>query len=95
MADVFRERLARRSTIDALFLPTVRAGRTTVRPASPAEALLRLVQGAFALAAHAGSRDMRPLFDLASAAPAFWIDLGGDVSEIPAAVTRTLEDLPG
>lgn len=95
LTDVLPERLARESPIDALFLPTVRAGRTSVRPASPAQALLRLIQGSLALAPHAGSGGVEPLFELAAAVPAFWIDLGADLTEIPAAVAHTLDALPG
>jgi hypothetical protein len=94
LADVHPERLVRESSIDALFLPTVKLGRTSVHPATPAEALLRLVQGALALAPHAGSGGMEPLFELASSVPAFWLDLGADLDEIPTTVAHTLDALP-
>ena len=94
LADVFPKRLARKSPIDALFLPTVRSGPTRVTPASPAEAGLRLVQGALALAPHAGAGRVEALFALAAAVPAFRIDLGENLAEIPAAVARTLDALP-
>ncbi|MGH7567190.1 MAG: hypothetical protein ACREK2_10210 [Gemmatimonadota bacterium] len=94
LADVLPERLARESPIDALFLPTVKSGRTSVRPATPAQALLRLVQGALALAPHAGSGGMEPLFELAASVPAYWLDLGADLDEIPLTVARTLDALP-
>jgi hypothetical protein len=92
--DVLPERLAGESPIDALFLPTVKGGRTAVRPASAAQASLRLVQGALALAPHAGSGSMEPLFELSASAPAFWLDLGSDLDEIPVAIERTLDALP-
>jgi hypothetical protein len=94
LADVLPERLARESPIDALFLPIVRSGPTRVRPATAAQALLRLVQGALALATHAGSGRMETLFRLAESVPAFWLELGEDLAEIPAAVGRTLDALP-
>jgi len=94
LADVHPGRLARESPIDALFLPTVRSGATRVRPATPAQAVLRLVQGALALATHAGSGRMETLFRLAAATPAFWLDLGAELDEIPLVVQRTLDGLP-
>lgn len=94
LADVEPGRLARASPIDALFLPTVRPGPTRIRPATAAEAVLRLVQGALALATHAGPGRMEPLFRLAERTPAFWLDLGPDLDEIPPAVARTLDGLP-
>jgi hypothetical protein len=36
---------------------------------------------------------MEPLFELASSVPAFWLDLGADLHEIPRAVARTLDTL--
>ncbi|MGH7587797.1 MAG: hypothetical protein ACRELU_04305, partial [Gemmatimonadota bacterium] len=95
LADVLPERLARESPIDALFLPSVRSGPARVRPASPAQALLRLVQGTLALATHAGTGGMEPLFELASSVPAFWLDLGADLDEIPVTIAKTLDALPG
>ena len=94
LADVEPGRLARESPIDALFLPTVGPGPVRIRPATGTEAVLRLVQGALALATHAGPGRMDPLFRLAERTPAFWLDLGPDLDGIPAAVARTLDDLP-
>lgn len=94
LAEALPQRLTRASSIDALFLPTVKAGRTAVRPAPPAQASLRLVQGALALAPHAGSGGMELLFELASVTPAFWLDLGTDLDEIPPAIAATLDALP-
>lgn len=93
LAEELPERLARESPIDALFLPAVKTGRTAVRTATPAQASLRLVQGALALAPHAGSGGMDPLFELASSTPAFWLDLGADLDEIPPAIAATLDAL--
>jgi hypothetical protein len=94
LGEAFPERLARESPIDALFLPTVRSGGTAARTATPAEASLRLVQGALALAPHAGAGGMEPLFELASSVPAFWLDLGSDLDEIPTVISAILETLP-
>jgi hypothetical protein len=86
-------RLARESPIDALFLPTVRSGPTRVVPATPGEAGLRLVQGAIALAPHAGAGGMPALLELAASVPAFRLDLGPDLAEIPRAIAAVLEGL--
>jgi hypothetical protein len=88
-------RLDRESPIDALFLPAVRTGPTRVVPATPGEAGLRLVQGAIALAPHAGAGGMAALLELAASVPAFRLDMGQDLAEIPRAIAAVLEGLPG
>jgi hypothetical protein len=87
-------RLARERPIDALFLPTVGSGPTRVEPATPGEAGLRLVQGAIALAPHAGAVGVTELLELAGSVPAFRLELGSDLAEIPRAIAAALEGLP-
>ncbi len=87
-------RLERESPIDGLVLPTVRTGPTRVVSATPGEAGLRLVQGAIALAPHAGAGGMAALLELAASVPAFRLDLGQDIAEIPRAIAAVLEGIP-
>jgi hypothetical protein len=85
-------RLGAAADVAALALPrVVGSGRTEVRRASAAEALLRLAPSAiFELSPRAGRAEVERLADLASGVPAHRLDLGADLSEVPERILEIL-----
>ena len=77
--------------IQAILLPRVQGGRSAVRPASGARALLALAPSSlFQHVGGGGAAGFERLADLAGSVPVWELELGPDLSVIPALVDRVL-----
>lgn len=87
------ERLADSIALGAVIVPQVRGGKTGVRRISQAEALRALAPTTLLQLPGSGNDTFRDLSRLAASLPAWSLDLGDDLDEIPGHVARTLEEL--
>ncbi len=79
--------------VRALLLPRVTAATAgTLRPASVPEALRALAPSSLLAHPGQGQAELDRLERLVRAVPRWWLDLGGDVGEIPALVMGALEE---
>ena len=95
LAELFPGQLPRVAQIRAVALPRVTQGeRTMIRPATAFDALLRLAPSSLIALPHSnsGAEGLDVLSDFVSSVPAFWLDLGRDLTSIPVAVDRILEE---
>ena len=95
LAELFPRQLPRVAQVRAVALPRVTNGeRTMIRPATTFDALLRLAPSSLMALPHAnsGAGGLDVLTDFVSSVPTFWLDLGRDLSSIPIAVERILEE---
>ena len=93
LSDLEAGNFAHAATIRVIGLPRVAHTPTTaVRRASKVEALMRLAPSSLFLLPYAGmSRDgFAKLNDLVNRLPAYWLELGEDLAEIPAVVDEIL-----
>lgn len=94
LSEVRPESLSSAAPIDAIALPIVtNRSATSIRPASQADALLRLapssiLQLPFATAVPGA---LQGISDLVESAPAFWLELGQDLDTIPKRVDEILQ----
>lgn len=81
-------RLARSLPVHALALPrVVDAADSRIRPATGAEALMAMIPSSvFTMAPRAGRRDVQRLFALCADLPAYWLEIGRDLRQIPLRV---------
>jgi hypothetical protein len=92
LADVYSRQTRASATVCAVALLRVaRAGRTGVRPARTAEALLHIAPSSLILPLGPGARGMARMAELLRAVPSYWVDLGTDLSDVAAAVASLLE----
>lgn len=84
-------RLAAALPLAAVVLPRVVEHRDSrIRPASKREALLTIVPSSiFTMSPRGGRADTERLFEVAAQVPAFWLDIGRDLEQIP----RRLDDI--
>jgi len=76
----------------AIVLPRVRAGgRTTVRPASPAEAMTTLMPGTLHALRGGSGAAFAKIARFVAALPVFRVDVGSDLAEIPEVLAREFE----
>ncbi len=95
LAELFPGQLPRVAQIRAVALPRVTQGeRTMIRPATTFDALLRLAPSSLIALPHSnsGAEGLDVLTDFVSSVPTFWLDLGRDLTSIPVAVDRILEE---
>jgi hypothetical protein len=95
LSELFPEQLPRVAQIRAIALPRVaNTDRTTIRPATTFDALLRLAPSSLMALPHANSgvSGLDILTDFVSSVPTFWLDLGRDLAEIPVAVEQILAE---
>jgi hypothetical protein len=95
LAELFPGQLPRVAQIRAVALPRVTQGeQTTIRPATTFDALLRLAPSSLIALPHSnsGAEGLDVLTDFVSSVPTFWLDLGRDLTSIPVAVDRILEE---
>ena len=78
----------------ALVLPRI-AGvdRTSVRRASPPEALARLAPSSILRRAVPAAQSFRNLAALVASLPAYWLDMSSDPREVPGVAAALLENL--
>jgi hypothetical protein len=91
LADIPGVQVTQHAGVRAILLPrVVGRGPSRVVAASRRDALLRLAPTSVFTPFGPGSRGFRRLADLVESVPAYWLDLGAEVSEIPAAVGQIL-----
>jgi hypothetical protein len=90
-------RFSAAAPIRALILPRVAdAERTSTRPASSADALLRIAPSSLLQRTPPPGHDgFERLVKLVESAPAYWLDLGRDLSSIAGCVSRLMDELDG
>jgi hypothetical protein len=81
--------------IRAIVLPRIRGGRTMLREASAGEALLALAPSTAFQMPYDDGAAVASLGALARAVPAFALDVGDDLDEVPAALDRVLDAAEG
>jgi len=92
LADVYPQQTGVSATVCAVALLRVaNAGRTRLRPARAAEALLHVAPSSLILPLGPGARGMKLLADMLRAVPSYWVDLGTDLSDVAATVGGLLE----
>ena len=92
LASAFSTRLGHSTRVCALALPRIvaRSG-TRVGPASPREALLTLMpSSAFMMRPRGGRAGIERLAQLARELPAYWLEIGSDLDDIPRGVDEIL-----
>jgi hypothetical protein len=91
LADVFPARLERVVPIQAVALPrVVDSSESRLRPASKGQALLSLAPSSLLVSLRPGPRAMDRLAHLVQDVPAYWLELGRDLSQIPERVHEIL-----
>lgn len=93
LSTLFRGRLAPCAPIRVLALPRVAGGTTRTRPASRAEALLAAAPtSVFELTPRVGASGVQRLAALVSRLPAYRLELGADLGEIPHRLEALLDE---
>jgi hypothetical protein len=93
LLDVFPERLESAAEIRALALPrVVDADRSRICPASRSEALLRLAPSSLLMFLSPAASGLERMARLVQQVPSYWLELGRDVSTIPARVDELLAE---
>jgi hypothetical protein len=91
LSSLFPARLEPRVTIRAVALPrVVDIFQPRLRPASKAEALLRLAPGSLFLGLPSGARGWDRLARLVECVPSYWVELGADLQPAPRLVQQIL-----
>ena len=89
------ERLAGSVPLSAVALPrVVDRADSRVRPASRREALLTIVPSSiFTMSPRGSRRDTERFFELAEQLPAYWLEIGRDLQEIPRRIDDLLQSI--
>ncbi len=93
LAARFPDRIQPKARIHAVVLPRVVGGHCQVRPASAAQALLRLAPSSLLMVLGPGAGGLERLSELAQHVPAFWLDLGDDLDAVPGLVSAVLQSV--
>ena len=94
LSEITGAALSGRAKVRVVALPrVVNSERTTVRRASKGEALLRLAPSSLLLLPYSGlgHAGFQALSELVEAVPAYWLELGRDLEQLPAAVGGLLD----
>ena len=91
VADLFPEALAPALPIRAIVVPRIRGGHSALRPASAGVALLALAPSTAFQMPYDDGAVVASLAALARSVPAFVLDVGDDVGELPVAIDRVLD----
>ena len=90
----FPDRFLNAVKVRGIVLPrVVGSGATRYRAATRKEALLSLAPSSIMLLPGANKHAMTLLGDLVEALPAFWLELGQDIAEIPGCVERLVQEV--
>ena len=92
----YRRQLRRRASIQALALPcAARRATARIRRATPGEALRRLAPSSLMMPFGAGGAGFARLAEMVQRVPAYWLEVGRDVTQVPrdleAILARTSE----
>jgi len=92
LADMFPTLIGRTAVVCALALPrVVDAADTRIRPATKRDALLTMARSAIcSMRPRGGRAAMEALTRLAQERPAFWLDVGRDLHQIPQRIDEIL-----
>lgn len=92
VGDVFPDRLRGATTIRAIALPRVIAGAAVrVRPAAKRDALLVLIPSTvFEMYPRTGRAGVERLAHLVQQLPVYWLEMGSDLTQIPARIEEIL-----
>jgi hypothetical protein len=91
LSQALPRQLCRAAPIRALVLPRITTGPARLRPASKAEALFALAPSSILFRPNAGAATLNKLGRLAEQVPCYWLDLGKDLTEIPALVAEVID----
>lgn len=94
LSDAFEDRLARSARVRAIALPiVVDSDRSTLRPASKVESLVRLAPSSLLLFPYAGvgQTAFEQLSRIVERLPTYWLELGRNLDEIPLRVREILD----
>lgn len=93
LAERFRGQLPHSVAIATILLPIVTGGsRTTMRPASPIEALNALAPSSLLLMPDPAPEAFSTLARLVECLPSYWLELGGPIELVPAAIIELIDD---
>jgi hypothetical protein len=91
LAENQQARVTQAAAICAIVLPRLNgAAQTQLRPASRADVVRRIGPSSLIVVMSAGAPGLRQLAQLASDVPAYWLDLGPQVREIPQHIEAVL-----
>jgi hypothetical protein len=91
--EAFPGRIRQQAAIRVILLPKiVGLSSPRLRSATRAEALLRLAPGSMFLGPSLGAPGLDKLARLVEHVPSYWLELGGDVGEVPPVVERALDE---
>jgi hypothetical protein len=95
LAEFRPEQLRSRVTIQALVMPRIVPGEhTAIRPARPPETLLRLAPSTLRYVVPRPGREAMELMGrLVQRLPAYWLDMGRDLDQIPDRVREVVEEI--
>jgi hypothetical protein len=95
LAERFASRLPRSAQISAVLLPRVTPSNTTsLRAASPIDALRELAPSSLLLLPDPGPAAFQAFAKLVDCVPAYWLDLGGPLASAPSVIAALLDSLP-
>jgi hypothetical protein len=95
LAELFPDQLPPVAQVRAVALPrVVDQERTTIRPATKFDAVLRLAPSSLMALPHSnsGASGLDVLTEFVSSMPTFWLELGRDLPRIPMAVEKILAE---
>lgn len=96
LSQIFPSQLARVAPIRALIIPRVtNAGSARIRPASKGEALFALAPKSLILLPSSRVRALDQLTKLAEQVPAYWLELGSALNQIPNRIEGLLDSVAG
>jgi hypothetical protein len=93
--DHYPDRVCRSAKVKALLLPRIsEVSKTEVVPATPTEALLALAPSSLFTLSKKGPTTFESFAQLVRKIPAFWLEISRDLSSIPVAIRKVIEDSP-
>jgi hypothetical protein len=92
LAGAFPGRVVPEATIRAIVLPRILAGATTrVRPASKVDAMIAMAPASLFMRGAATPRAFHSMARLIERVPAYWLEMGPDLTTIPAVLRPLME----
>jgi hypothetical protein len=91
LATAFRERVVAASPISLILLPRVVGRTTSVRRASPVEALMAIAPSSLLLMPTATTGAFKAIAQLVDRVPAYWLELGGPTEQLSGVIADLLD----